>query len=118
MFKKIPSITINALMMVLLVAMLALPITGLGLTGYRQIDPSAREVLSAQDCVPQGGYPQSLEAEKEYYKRMIEQVEIERALRESEAVIEITEPSENEIIETEPEPELEEEASEDTSNQE
>ena len=113
MFKKVPSLTINALMMVLLLAMLALPISGLSLSGYMQVDPSASEVLSAQDCNPQpsGDEEEFLEAEREYYRRLIEQAEAERAIQESEAARESAEPAETELEE-------EEETSEEANNQE
>lgn len=86
MFKKLPKLTINALMMVLLVSMLVLPITGLGLAGYRESTTPSSEVLSVQDCFPEVDQQEetlrNLEMEREYYLRLFEQMEADEVSEE------------------------------------
>jgi hypothetical protein len=107
MFKKIPEITINALMVMLLVAMLGLPITALGLTGYNSPAEPTTEVLSAQDCQPvrEEPAPQAppetptySEKDIEYFLELFETMESRKA-EESEESDEIA----PEIEETVPE---------------
>ena len=78
MFKHLHSVIINSLLVVLLVGMLIMPITAMGLIGFK--DPNEnenREVLSVQDSQEKCREIEShvdLEMEQEAFQKLMEDI--------------------------------------------
>jgi hypothetical protein len=75
MFKHFHTIVINSLLVILLIGILVMPITTLGLTGFK--DPEKDNVLSVQDKQQEETTKTieiDIEKEQEYYRELMKSI--------------------------------------------